>query len=68
VDDSPAGRRAVPARGLCFRQDLDGADPIECLNVAFALNLPPEDVPWCSQPPGTAWLVDNLRLDTGGIA
>ncbi|MGH3965438.1 MAG: DUF7711 family protein [Pseudonocardiaceae bacterium] len=25
-------------------------------------------MPWCSQPPGTAWLVDNLRLDKGGIA
>ncbi|MGH3918668.1 MAG: DUF7711 family protein [Egibacteraceae bacterium] len=51
-----------------FGEILNGADLIECLNVAFALNLPPEEVPWCSQPPGTAWLVDNLRLDKGGIA
>lgn len=51
-----------------FGEVLDGADPIECLRVAFALNLTPEEVPWCSEPPGTAWLVDNLRLDKGGIA
>lgn len=51
-----------------FGEILDGADPIECLNVAFALNLPPEKVPWCSEPSGTAWLVDNLRPDKGGIA
>ena len=51
-----------------FGDVLGGADPIEYLEVAFALNLPPEDVPWCSQPPGTPWLVDSLRLDKGGFA
>ncbi len=50
-----------------FGEVLDGNDPIEKLEVAFALNLPPEEVPWCSNPPGTPWLVDNLRLDRGGI-
>ncbi len=51
-----------------FGEILDGADPIERLHVAFALDLPPDEVPWCSQPPGTEWLVQELRLDKGGIA
>jgi hypothetical protein len=50
-----------------FGDVLEGADPIEYLQVAFTLNLPPEDVPWRSQPPGTPWLVDTLRLDKGGF-
>jgi hypothetical protein len=53
--------------GYVFGEVLDGADPIESLQVAFALDLPPEEAPWCSQPPGTAWLVDSLRLDKGGF-
>jgi hypothetical protein len=51
-----------------FGDVLDGADPVESVQVALALNLSPEEVPWCSQPPGTAWLVDSLRLDKGGFA
>jgi hypothetical protein len=51
-----------------FGEVLEGADPIEYLQVAFTLNLPPDEVPWCSQPPGTPWLVDTLRLDKGGFA
>ena len=51
-----------------FGDLLDGADPVESVRVALALNLPPEEVPWCSQPPGTAWLVDSMRLDKGGFA
>lgn len=51
-----------------FGEVLDGADPIECLNIAFTLDLSAEEVPWCSQPQGTAWLVHDLRLDKGGIA
>ncbi|MEO3874905.1 hypothetical protein ABGB18_39480 [Nonomuraea sp. B12E4] len=47
---------------------LDGADPIEEIEVVFVLNLPPEEVTWGSHPPGTAWLVDFLRLDRGGVA
>ncbi|MEV0623237.1 hypothetical protein AB0I81_58675 [Nonomuraea sp. NPDC050404] len=45
-----------------------GADPVEVIEVAFVLNLPPEEVAWETQPPGTAWLVDFLRLDRGGVA
>jgi hypothetical protein len=51
-----------------FGEVLEGVDPIECLNVAFTVDLPPEEVPWCSRPRGTAWLVHDLRLDKGGIA
>lgn len=51
-----------------FGDVLDGADPVEAVQVALVLDLPPEDVTWCSQPPGTAWLVNSLRLDKGGFA
>jgi hypothetical protein len=50
-----------------FGDVLDGTDPLERVEVAFALDLPPEKVPWGSQPPGTPWLVDILRLDKGGF-
>lgn len=51
-----------------FGDVLHGVEPIERVQLAFTLNLPPGEVPWCSQPPGTAWLVDRLRLDKGGFA
>ncbi|HKN96782.1 MAG TPA: hypothetical protein VJX10_06685 [Pseudonocardiaceae bacterium] len=51
-----------------FGDVLDGADPVESVQVAFAIELPPDEVPWCSEPAGTAWLVDSLRLDKGGFA
>lgn len=51
-----------------FGDLLDGADPVERLEVAFVLNLPAEEVAWGTQPPGTAWLVDFLELDKGGVA
>ncbi|MEV4801780.1 hypothetical protein AB0K18_17355 [Nonomuraea sp. NPDC049421] len=51
-----------------FGDLLGGADEVECLEVAFVLNLPPEEVAWGTQPPGTAWLVDFLELDKGGVA
>ncbi|WP_275293938.1 hypothetical protein [Amycolatopsis sp. La24] len=51
-----------------FGDVLAGADPVESVQVAFALDLPAEEVPWCSQPPGTAWLADRLRVDKGGFA
>ncbi|TYB58099.1 hypothetical protein FXF51_38265 [Nonomuraea sp. PA05] len=46
----------------------EGADPIGEIEVAFVLNLPPQEAAWGTHPPGTAWLVDFLRLDEGGIA
>src|SRR5687767_14151560 len=51
-----------------FGDLLAGSDPLGHLAAVFVLNLPPEEVAWGSHPPGTAWLVDFLRLDKGGIA
>jgi hypothetical protein len=51
-----------------FGEVLDGADPLECVEVALVLNLPPAEVAWESSPHGAAWLEDRLRLDKGGFA
>jgi hypothetical protein len=51
-----------------FGAVLDGADPLDFVEVALVLNLPPDEVPWESSPPGTSWLEDRLRLDKGGFA
>jgi len=50
-----------------FGEVLDGADPLEAVQVAVAVNLPPEEVPWESSPQGTDWLADELRLSKGGF-
>ncbi|MGI5132694.1 DUF7711 family protein [Pseudonocardia sp. CA-107938] len=50
-----------------FGDVLDGADPIESVRLALAIDLPPDDVPWCSNPPESVWLVDTLRLNKGGF-
>ncbi|MEV4107797.1 hypothetical protein [Nonomuraea sp. NPDC049695] len=66
--------RRVPADEPFLREAhvfgdlLSGADPIDHLEIVLVLNLPPEEVSWGTHPPGTAWLVDFLRLDQGGIA
>jgi hypothetical protein len=49
-----------------FGDVLRGADPLDCVEVAMVVNLPPEEVPWGSSPPGTLWLADRLRLSKGG--
>ncbi len=51
-----------------FGEVLQGTDPLEFVEVVLVLNLPPEEVPWESSPQGTQWLVDQLRLDKGGLA
>ncbi|MGE5131441.1 MAG: hypothetical protein ACM32E_00860 [Gemmatimonadota bacterium] len=51
-----------------FGDVLAGADPLETVEVALVLNLPPEEVPWESDPQGTGWLADELRLSKGGFA
>lgn len=48
-----------------FGDVLRGADPLENVEVALVVNLPPEDVPWGSTPPGTLWLADQLGLSKG---
>ncbi|MGI5284153.1 DUF7711 family protein [Nonomuraea polychroma] len=66
--------RRVPAaqpflrEAYVFGDLLEGADPIDHIEAVFVLNLPPEEVTWGSRPPGTAWLVDFLELDKGGVA
>jgi len=49
-----------------FGEVLDGTDPLEVVKVEVALNLPPDEVPWGSNPHGTQWLADELRLSKGG--
>lgn len=44
-----------------FGEVLDGADPLDAVQVAAAINLPPEKVPWESDPDGTDWLANELR-------
>lgn len=51
-----------------FGKVLEGADPLESAEVALVLNLPPEEVRWESQPEGTMWLADQLRLSKGGYS
>lgn len=50
-----------------FGEVLDGADPLEDVQVAVAINLSPEEVPWESNPEGTEWLANELRLSKGGF-
>jgi hypothetical protein len=50
-----------------FGEVLDGADPLDDVQVAVAINLPPEEVPWESTPERADWLADELRLSKGGF-
>lgn len=50
-----------------FGDVLRGADPLDCVEVVLVLNLPPQDVVWGSNPHGTVWLADHLRLSKGGF-
>ncbi len=50
-----------------FGDVLRGADPLECVEVVVVVNLPPEEVVWGSNPHGTVWLADQLRLSKGGF-
>jgi len=50
-----------------FGEVVDGADPLDAVQVAVAINLSPEEVPWESSPEGTDWLADELRLSKGGF-
>jgi hypothetical protein len=50
-----------------FGDLLTGADPLEAVHVALVLHLPPDEVPWESEPDGASWLADRLRLSKGGF-
>lgn len=49
-----------------FGEVLRGTDPLDSVDVALVVNLPPEAVTWGSNPPSTLWLADRLRLSKGG--
>jgi hypothetical protein len=46
---------------------LEGTDPLEEVQVAGVIRLPPEEVAWGSTPHGTEWLADRPRLSKGGF-
>lgn len=48
-----------------FGDVLRGADPLDAVEVALVLNLPPQEVIWETTPRGTEWLADHLRLSKG---
>lgn len=50
-----------------FGDVLRGVDPLEVVEVALVLNLPPHEVVWETTPRGTLWLADYLRLSKGGF-
>ena len=50
-----------------FGEVLAGAGPLDAVQVAVAINLPPGEVPWESSPEGAGWLANELRLTTGGF-
>ena len=50
-----------------FGEVVDGADPLDTVQVAVVINLSPEEVPWESSPEGTDWLANELRLSKGGF-
>src|SRR5262245_28376310 len=60
--------RSFLREAYVFGEIFEGADVVDGLDVAFALDLPPDDVSWCAEPRGSSWLVDVLGLAKGGIA
>jgi hypothetical protein len=50
-----------------FGAVLEGADPLDDVQVAGVIRLPAEEVTWGSSPHGTEWLADRLRLSKGGF-
>ena len=59
--------RAVLVEMYAFGPVLKGADPLDEVQVAGVIRLPPEEVTWGSAPHGTEWLADRLRLSKGGF-
>jgi hypothetical protein len=43
-----------------FGEVVDGADPLDTVQVAVVINLSPEEVPWESSPEGTDWLANEV--------
>ena len=66
VGDWPPEDEPFLVSMYAFGDVLEGADPLEAVQVAGVIRLPPEEVPWGSSPHGTEWLADILRLSKGG--
>lgn len=49
-----------------FGAVLDGADPLDAVQVVGVIRVPPEEATWGSVPNGTEWAADILRLSKGG--
>lgn len=62
------GKEPLLTEAYVFGGVLRGADPLEFVEVALMLNLPPDEVVWETTPRGTLWLADYLRLSKGGFA
>ena len=62
------GEEPLLTEAYVFGGVLRGADPLEFVEVALVLNLPPDEVVWETTPRGTLWLADYLRLSKGGFA
>jgi hypothetical protein len=62
------GEEPFLTEAYVFGDVLRGADPLESVEVALVLNLPPSEVVWETTPRGTLWLADHLRLSKGGFA
>jgi hypothetical protein len=66
VGDWPPEDEPFLVSMYAFGDVLEGADPLEEVQVVGVIRLPPEEVPWGSSPHGTEWLADMLRLSKGG--
>jgi hypothetical protein len=49
-----------------FGDILTGAD-VEVVQVALAVDLPPEELPWCTEPADLRGLAEVLRLDRAPV-
>jgi hypothetical protein len=49
-----------------FGPVLDGTDPLDDVHVVGVIRVPPEEARWGSEPHGSEWAADILRLSKGG--
>lgn len=50
-----------------FGPVIEGADPLEVVQIVGVIRVPPEEAVWGSTPHGTEWAADWLRLSKGGF-
>ena len=61
------GEEPLLCEAYVFGELLDGADPLDCVEIALVVDLPAAEVPWESRPRATEWVAHTLRLDKGGF-